>query len=418
MERCGPLGANTAPHVVDGATQPPPEESDPIVSAFGLAHGIQARPARGGGESRHMWWSFSRRGRRRLLVPVQLPSRLAASELLNGPLMVAGMRVALSLADFLGFPRAVAASTPTIPFDALLAPLFPHSRLRYAVYCGTPSVFEKYTIQCIDGTGRAVAYVKLSRGPEAPAAILNEARVLETLARLPEFVDSIPSVLKVTEAWGSSISILGAPAGPSRRVPSFPPQSVARFAQALFDSDTHHETWVRSPVRRTILEACASLERSGEGRAAELLHRAVAVLDADFGKSLIPHGRAHGDFVPWNVRLAPGPYVFDWEWSRASLPFYDLLHFFCFPAIQRGGRGLGARETRAIPKLQALKGVLEAHAPAGLPFPADDERWPRAYLAQAYAFYARAADAGGTSPETHPLLRELHARLSQTLRPG
>lgn len=365
-----------------------------------------------------MWWSFSRRGQRRLLIPVQLPNRLATRELLKGTGLAAAMRVALGLADLVGFPRALAASASTIPLDALLAPFFPHLRLRYAVHCGTPSVFEKYTIQCIDGTGRAVAYVKLSRGPEAPAAILNEARVLEALSRLPEFGDSVPRVLRVTEAWGSKISILGAPAGFTRRVPPFPPQSVARFAQVLFDSDTHRETWARSPVRQTILAAGESLERSSEGQAAELLCRAVSVLDSDFGECLIPHGRAHGDFVPWNVRLAPGPYVFDWEWSRASLPFYDLLHFFCFPAIHRGRRGLGDREGRAIPKLQALKGVLEAHAPAALPFPADDERWPRAYLAQAYAFYARAANADGTSPATHPLLRELHARLSQTLRSG
>lgn len=386
--------------------------------ALGLAHAIRSRPARGGGEPRHMWWSLSRRGRRRLLVPVQLPSRAATGELLNGPLHVAAMRAALGLADLLGYPRAIAASASAIPLDEVLAPFFPRVSLRYAVYCGTPSVFEKYTIQCIDESGRAVAYVKLSRGAEAPAAILNEARVLETLGRLPEFVGSVPRVLGVTEAWGSTISVLGAPTGSSRRAPSFPPQSVAAFARTLFDSDAHLETWGRSTVRQSILAAGSSLELCGAGRAAELLFHAIAMLDADFGESLIPHGRAHGDFVPWNVRLVPGPYVFDWEWSRPALPFYDLLHYFCFPVIRRGGRGLGARDARAITMRGASQGVLEAHAPTALPFPAGDERWLRAYLAQAYAFYARAAAAGGTSPATHPLLMELHARLSQALHAG
>ena len=362
-----------------------------------------------------MWWSFSRRGRRRLLIPVQRSSHAAAAELLNGHLLATGMRAALGVAGAVGFPEAIGASTPTVPLDSLLAPFFPRQRLRYAVYCGTPSVFEKYTIQCIDDDGRAVAYVKLSRGVESPEAILNEARVLEMLARRPELEASIPRVLEVARRWGCQVSILGAPPGSTQRSPAIPPQSVARFAQALFDSEREFETWTRSPVRHSLVMDCDTLERSNAGGAAQLLWRAVAALDQDFGDSLIPHGRAHGDFVPWNVRLSPDPFVFDWEWSRLSLPFHDLLHFHFFPAILRRRGGLGTRERRTTARRQAMIDLMQDFAPAGLPFPPADERWPRAYLAQAYAFYVRAAVAGGTSPATHPLLRELHDRLADSL---
>ena len=325
------------------------------------------------------------------------------------------MRVALGVAGTLAYPEATVADARTVPLDSLLAPLFPKASLRYAVYCGTASVFEKYTVQCIDASGRAVAYVKLSRGPEAPEAILNEATVLAALAQRPDFEGAIPRVLHVAEVWECRLSVLGAPAVAGKRAPPFPPLSVARFAHSLFESETRVEMWAGSPVRQSMVAAGDSLQGLGEGDAAELIRRAVGALDADFGSTPIPHGRVHGDFVPWNVRLAPNPYVFDWEWSRISLPFHDLLHFLCFPAMLRDTGGLGARDGEAVPHRLALQKLMQRYAPAALPFRADDDRWPRAYFAQAYAFYARTTASGGASPTTHPLVRAIRARLTQSL---
>ena len=58
---------------------------------------------------------------------------------------------------------------------------------------------------------------------------------------------------------------------------------------------------------------------------------ALGTIDACFGGIELQFGRWHGDWVAWNMALAPeGLYVWDWEYSRPDVPFgSDLLHF-CF----------------------------------------------------------------------------------------
>ena len=81
----------------------------------------------------------------------------------------------------------------------------------------------------------------------------------------------------------------------------------------------------RSPWWQQILNAAPALERQAPG-----LGDALSGLDGDIGAVELAFGRWHGDWVAWNMAVAPdGLYVWDWEYSRPARPFgFDLLHFF------------------------------------------------------------------------------------------
>lgn len=407
-------GANDVPPAEKASSDTLSERHDPLAAALALSGRSNVSRSLSHG-TRHTWWSLSRRGHRRFLIPTQEHCRIAASQLVSTATASLGARIALALAGWVDYPSQVAACASAVPLDDLLARHFPSTRLRYAVHCGTPSVYEKHTIQCIDERGRAVAYVKLSVGPEARDAMANEVRVLQTLARDSALAPHVPRVLGVTEAWGSLVSILAAPPLPGSRAPKAPPGSVIDFARLLFRSDAESVPWSRSPVRQALLYAGRELSGRRESEAADLLQKATRALDADFGDVAIPHGRAHGDLVPWNIRLSPAPYVFDWEWSRQALPFYDMHHYLLFPALLRRDRPFSSRSRDAKPRSPILDSVLRAASPPALPFPSDDMRWRRAYLSQAYAFYARSTAAASSALATQPLLQALHGRLAHAL---
>lgn len=373
-------------------------------------------PHRGAGEGGgRSWLRVTRRGRTRFLLPTDSDCRRAALELVASPLNAAGISLLLALRRWMPTERGLSVAGEQAPLDELAAPLFsPGERLRYAVYFGTESVFRKWTVQVLDSGGRARAYVKIGFGPRAGEAIRNEASVLEALRGDGVPPGSVPEVLALTTRWGAPVSVLSAPpAGTSRAAP-FPSGAVVEFARRLFRSRVVRAPWVDSPVRAEVLECARRVADRGEASAAELLWRADAALGRDFGSEPLPHGRSHGDFLPWNLRLTPEPFVFDWEWARPRLPQYDLYHYLAFGKVV--GRGRAGDGVRAWVRSPEAREVLGAADPGELPFGPADGRWWRAYLVQAFAFYAETSSAAGILPRTSRLMRNLMLLLREELK--
>jgi hypothetical protein len=61
----------------------------------------------------------------------------------------------------------------------------------------------------------------------------------------------------------------------------------------------------------------------------EILNQASATLNDRYGGLLLPHNFRHGDFAPWNVKLADDKLlIYDWEYAESEAPpGWDLFHF-------------------------------------------------------------------------------------------
>jgi hypothetical protein len=286
----------------------------------------------------------------------------------------------------------------------------PGTRFDYAVYCGTQSPFRKFTVQCIDAEGHARFYVKVSDGARSPAAIRREAEVLDDLSRLGFARGRVPELVGTFERWGRTISVQRAPDGVPKRAPFLPSPAIVDFARRLFESTRHAEPWATSPVRSRILASAARLRELGESSAACLLEEGVSILQRRFGESPIPHGRVHGDFLPWNVRVNPSAYVFDWEWSGIGLPLADLFHYVCFDTIRRTRKDIALRLRQRIGSSQ-VRQVLNAGLPVAGKLEYPKAEWWLAYLLRSFSFYGETTAAQGGAVAGSTLLNSLSVLL-------
>jgi hypothetical protein len=369
----------------------------------------------GNGRTMHrVWWRVARDGATRFLIPMHRPGIKTALGMVSSRRNYWGLRAMLWISRFTRQPEAVGTRLLRSPLDDLMTSVFPDVELHYAVYYGTASLYQKYTVQAQDLKGRARAYIKISQGPRARESLVREASVLRQLGDHPILRGSVPVVLKVTEQWGCCVSVLSGAGDPSSRAPSFPSDVIVGFLAELFSVDRVSLPWAHSPVRARIVVAADRLARAGEQAAVKLLHDAVSILDRVFERALLPHGRAHGDFLPWNVRLSPNPYVFDWEWSRLALPFHDLYHYLVFPNLQDCLSG-SVYDLSTLWRSPEVLRLGEGISCRDVPFAINDIRLLQVYAADTFAFYAESACANGETLPGSPLIRKLTALLQLAL---
>jgi hypothetical protein len=388
----------------DGALTAAPEQ---IERLLGLEPGADR-------SARHAWWRITRSGSTRFLIPVHPAGVKSALQLVSSRRNYWALRVALWISRITRRPEVVGSTLAHTPLHDLLAAVFPGRQLRFAVYFGTDSVYRKFTVQCQDAQGRVLAYAKISDGARAPDSLHNEASVLRRLESIPSLRGSVPAVLALTERWGRHISVQSSSAHRYHRAPTVPSPAITAYLVTLFSSERSEATWALSPVRTRALQGATALEQAGEHDAADLLRQAVSVLGAGCRAAALPHGRAHGDFLPWNVRLTPEPYVFDWEWSRLAMPFHDLYHYLIFSHLG-GGHGRRMRDLFVQLRSRSVRELLAGADPGGLPFDHGDIRWLQAYLTDAFAFYAESTSADGGRLRDSGLIRNLRILLLLSL---
>jgi hypothetical protein len=190
---------------------------------------------------------------------------------------------------------------------------------------GTPGPFQKMTTQVMTAQGRTIGYVKLPVTMQAGKRIRYEAGVLEQLSSKAQLNHHIPRVIHAA-SWGDG-HVLFQSAADGERGP-------ARFTE-------HHAVFLRklAAVSRVTNRAHRLIEDIGRqwdatsdrfdsnwrGLGRAVLSQAGEILS----DREIACGLGHGDFAPWNTRLAGDQLVvFDWESARPCVPLeWDAFHF-------------------------------------------------------------------------------------------
>src|SRR5690349_13037551 len=222
----------------------------------------------------------------------------------------------------------------TADYRLSLAPRWSGSRRRLAALLATPEgrelVFIKHRIsmQAATPAGEAMAYIKFATRPGAIEEIAHEARFTAHVAGLGLTAGTVPRLLHHGPGNGGYLAI-SAPLA-TRSIPS---EIVLTPVHLTLLTELARQAAVESTgsLLAQLAERVDSFPASLDGSWRELLAGGIAAVRGSPSAMALPTSLAHGDFVPWNLRLDPESgrlAVFDWERARlAQFLLYDCFHF-------------------------------------------------------------------------------------------
>jgi hypothetical protein len=212
-----------------------------------------------------------------------------------------------------------------------------------AVQIGTPGPYQKAAVLLMSESGAGIAIAKIAMVPGADHQVTREAGWLREFEGVPELEYQIPRLL------GEGVTLTGrrylvTSLAPGTRVTREFTRKHAAFLGALGRAGHDVMSFPASPCCDYLTRTLARIEIHLTRAERALLRAVLADCHAVLAGWTGPFVRAHGDFVPWNIRVdGERIFVFDWEYARAAAnPLADAFNFF---VLQRAvtGRGLGPR---------------------------------------------------------------------------
>ncbi len=216
-----------------------------------------------------------------------------------------------------------------------LANIFPNCSVEFSIFCGTPCVHQKITMQLSCGS-RLLGYCKLTDSTEVAALFEREAALLAELAARGMQASELPRALfcgemmpgvfafvqstvksvrsRVLHTWGTlhDSYLARLYACTKQRLPF----EETDYAHAL-DALESHMDWVPDlPGKASVIHALARVRAAYAGREVEF-------------------SAYHADFTPWNTFVEKGKlFVFDWEYAlRTCPPGLDRYHWYTQTSI-------------------------------------------------------------------------------------
>lgn len=212
----------------------------------------------------------------------------------------------------------------------LLEQTFGEKNLEYAVFCGTPSVHQKITLQVSCGN-RIVGYVKVTTDEDIYAVFKHESHILSTLH--VQGIEQVPECLYCGTLDGV-IHIF-----------------IQNTIKTVHSKVVHEWTEMHSQfldmlaVRTQQLvdfeqtDFCHDLDRLENSLQlldkTETVRNAIAEVRSHYTGKKVTFSAFQADFTPWNMFEEKGRlFVFDWEYTRLTYPpRLDYFHFKIQTAI-------------------------------------------------------------------------------------
>ncbi|MBL8929995.1 MAG: hypothetical protein JNL54_07730 [Kineosporiaceae bacterium] len=225
----------------------------------------------------------------------------------------------------------------------------------------------KPTVQLLDDRGRVVAFAKVASDPATGERVLTEADLMETLGADLDTEDSpirLPRVLDTGRCGPFAYSVVEPLPVDARRVGDDDEPLVLR-ALATFGGGPSVPS--RMPLAQTALwdEVMArSLAARTARSAAQELVTALARLTATAHRTdaalLVPVGRYHGDWTPWNMGESKGViWAWDLEYGSPQGPLgldalrwtFQIHHAMNGSTFTEGVAAMTAAAPRVLPPL-------------------------------------------------------------------
>ena len=214
-----------------------------------------------------------------------------------------------------------------------LCQLYRTDRLEFAVFCGTPCVHQKLTIQLSSGDC-ILGYCKVTDSKEVAELFRRENIILGKLDK--DGLLNVPKILYVGE-WQNGVHMLLQTTQKTNRSQvihewgqlhdDFLRDMAAKTKQCLFFEETDY--------CRTLNELSSHLDWLPTDVDKVLVRKALVKVFKKNEHKMVEYGAYHADFTPWNMFEEQGKlFVFDWEYSQMTYPpMLDRYHFFTQTAV-------------------------------------------------------------------------------------
>ena len=214
-----------------------------------------------------------------------------------------------------------------------LCQLYRTDRLEFSVFCGTPCVHQKLTIQLSSGDC-ILGYCKVTDSKEVAELFRREKIILGKLDK--DGLLNVPKILYVGE-WRNGVHMLLQTTQKTNRSQvihewgqlhdDFLRDMAAKTKQCLFFEETDY--------CRTLNELSSHLDWLPTDVDKVLVRKALVKVFKKNEHKMVEYGAYHADFTPWNMFVEQGRlFVFDWEYAQMTYPpMLDRYHFFTQTAI-------------------------------------------------------------------------------------
>lgn len=216
--------------------------------------------------------------------------------------------------------------------NTLLQKQFNTKDIEFSLFCGTPSVHQKITMQVSSGDN-ILGYCKFSANSEIKKIFKHEKFILDSLHE--KGIDDIPECLYCdTLNDGIDVFIQTTLKTKYSKVPHQWLPEHDLFLEKLKEKTAQKFHFESTDFCHTLLQLKENLHFLSDYEiepVEKLLNNTLSELQ----EKEVEYSAYHADFTPWNMFIEKGEvFVFDWEYAQMTYPpFLDYFHFFTQTAI-------------------------------------------------------------------------------------
>ncbi len=214
----------------------------------------------------------------------------------------------------------------------LFSNIFKCDKLEFAIFCGTPCVHQKITIQIFRGN-RILGYCKISDSEEIANLFTRESDILKKFCELG--IDAIPQCLYCGKVLGINAFIQSTAKTSSSATIHNWSTYQEDFLKDLHNKTKQTLTFEDTDYYNTLMSLKSHLDWLPNCIKKDDVDRAIDVAISEYKGKQVEFSAYHADFTPWNMFIEKGKlFIFDWEYAQNTYPpTLDRYHFFMQTAI-------------------------------------------------------------------------------------
>ncbi|MGN0282539.1 MAG: hypothetical protein ACI4B3_09600, partial [Prevotella sp.] len=205
--------------------------------------------------------------------------------------------------------------------------------LEFAIFCGTPCVHQKITMQ-ISKENKILGYCKISDNDEIAALFDKEAQLLKELQK--KGIKNIPECLYYGGVDnGTTLFVQSTEKSLNSEVVHDWDDMHEQFLTNMRDATTQYLKFEDSDYFQTLKVFEKHYDWLPVEVDKEMVRKAIEDTCCRWRGKEVAFSAYHADFTPWNMFVEKGDlFVFDWEYARMTYPpMLDKYHFFTQTAI-------------------------------------------------------------------------------------
>lgn len=204
---------------------------------------------------------------------------------------------------------------------------------RYSVFCGTPSVHQKTTIQVWYGD-KILGYLKITESEEVARLFERECGFLKKIRNEELGMRNVPSV-EMVRCGGWFVLIQTTRKTLKSKVVHEWGALQQRFIDDLARMTECEIVWGESDLAKSLELLKVHLDWLPDEVDRIKIFKQIDDVVEKYKATMVNYSAYHADFTPWNMFVEKGElFVFDWEYAGRSYPKgLDRYHFWMQTSI-------------------------------------------------------------------------------------